>query len=66
MGKPHGPLFFVIIIYHEARMNYSWNPAEKRQDYTQEKTRESSGEQNGQRRENHTEKVTQRSHSFTN
>jgi hypothetical protein len=61
-----GPLFSVIIIYHQARVNHTWNPAEKGQDYTQEKTGNPPREQNGQRWENHTEKVPQRFHSFTN
>jgi hypothetical protein len=56
----------VIIIYHQASVNHTWNPAEKRQDYTQEKTAYPPREQNSQGRKNDAEKITQRFHSFSN
>lgn len=56
----------MIIIYHQAGVNHTWNPAEKRQDQTQEKTGNPSGEQNSERRKNDAQKITQRFHSFTN
>lgn len=58
-----GALFSMIIIYHEARVNDSWNPAEQRQKDTEQETGDATGHEHRKWRQDHAEKISQRFHS---
>ena len=58
-----GALFSVVIIYHQARMNNSWNPAEQSQKDTEQETGDATGHEHRKWRQNHAEEISQRFHS---
>lgn len=51
-------LLSVIIIYHQARVNDSWNPAEQCQNETEEETRNAAGHKHRKWRQDHAKEIT--------
>ena len=64
MGEALGPLFLVIIVHDQRRMNDAGNPTEQSQKNAKKKTGHPSGQQDGKRRQNDAEKISQRFHFF--
>jgi hypothetical protein len=54
-----GALFSVIVIYHQARVDDSWNPAEQSQKDTEQETGDATGHEHRKWRQNHAEKISQ-------
>lgn len=63
-GVAGRPLLFVIIVYHEARMNDPGNPTEQGQHDAEKKACQPSRHQDRNRRKHDAEEISQRFHFF--